>query len=95
MAAGNMDMEELGGLSVKEIGKMEAVLKELKVIDNSGLELYNLVLSYFTDAKHFLDKKDFVRAFEAVVISWAYCDAGLHLKAFHVAENLKKLFTTG
>lgn len=85
-----MEMEEL---SKKEIKKMEVALKEIKVIDNNGLELYNLILSYFTDAKHFLEKKDFIRAFEAAVICWAYCDAGLHLKVFSVSEKFKSYFT--
>lgn len=80
-------------LAEKEINKMENILKEMKVVDNRGLELYNLILSYFTDAKHFFDKKDFIRAFEAVVISWAYCDAGLHLKVFFIDGKFKKYFT--
>jgi hypothetical protein len=86
-------MEELKQLAEKEINKIETILKDLKVVDNSALELYNLILSYFTDAKHFFDKKDFIRAFEAAVICWAYCDAGLHLKVFQIDEKYKKMFT--
>ncbi len=86
-------MEELKELAEKEIKKIDTIMKSLKVIDNSALELYNLILAYFIDAKHFLEKKDFIRAFEAAVICWSYCDAGLHLKAFSVDEDLKKYFT--
>ncbi len=86
-------MEELKELAEREINKIDAVLKNLKVIDNSALELYNLILSYFGDAKHFLNKKDFIRAFEAAVICWTYCDAGLHLKVFFIDSKFKKYFT--
>jgi len=77
----------------KEIEKMEKVFKEIKIVNKDGLEIYNLALSYSNDSKHFLEKKDFLRAFEAVIISWAYIDAGLHLKLFEVPENLKSYFT--
>lgn len=84
---------ELEDLCKKEIEKMEKVFKEIKVVDKNGLELYNLALSYFTDSKYFLEKKDLIRAFEAIVISWAYIDAGLHLKLFDVPSELKIYFT--
>ncbi len=86
-------MEELKQMAEKEIGKVDNVLKNLKMVDNSATELYNLILAYFTDAKHFLNKKDFVRAFEAAVICWAYCDAGLHLKVFFIDKQFRKYFT--
>ncbi|MCS7094001.1 MAG: DUF357 domain-containing protein [Candidatus Aenigmarchaeota archaeon] len=84
---------ELEDLCKKEIEKMEKVFKEIKVVDKNGLELYNLALSYFTDSKYFSEKKDLIRAFEAIVISWAYIDAGLHLKLFDVPSELKIYFT--
>ena len=70
-----MSIEEL---VEKEIKKIEDVVKEVKLKDSKALEVYNLALSYFVDAKHFFDKKDFIRAFEAIVISWAYLDSCLH-----------------
>jgi len=85
-----MELEEL---TKKEIEKMEKVLKEVKVKDAKALEVYNLALSYFTDAKHFFKKKDFVRAFEAIVICWAYLDACLHFNFFEIPEEFKKHFT--
>jgi hypothetical protein len=85
-----MEIEEL---TKKEIEKMERILKEVKVKDIKALEVYNLALSYFTDAKHFLDKKDFVRAFEAIVICWAYLDACLHFGFLEIPEEFKEHFT--
>jgi len=80
-------------LTKKEIEKIEEIIKEVKLKDNVALEVYNLALSYFTDAKHFFEKEDFIRAFEAVVISWAYLDACLHFGFIEVSERFKKYFT--
>jgi hypothetical protein len=85
-----MELEEL---TKEEIEKMKKVLKEVKVKDAKALEVYNLALSYFIDAKHFFDKKDFVRAFEAIVICWAYLDACLHFNFLEIPEEFKKHFT--
>jgi len=85
--------EALKAAAEKEIARMEAVFKELKVVNADAMELYNLAVSYFSDSKHFLQKGDALRAFEAAAIAWAYCDAGLHLKAFEVPAALKKDFT--
>ncbi|MFZ8830025.1 MAG: DUF357 domain-containing protein [Candidatus Aenigmatarchaeota archaeon] len=85
-----MELEEL---CKSEIEKMESILKEVMVKDVRALEVYNLALSYFTDAKHFFDKKDFVRAFEAIVICWAYLDACLHFNFLEIPEEFKKHFT--
>jgi hypothetical protein len=84
---------DIGKLAEKEIVRMEAVFKELKVVNADAMELYNLAVSYFSDSKHFLSRGDAVRAFEAAVIAWAYCDAGLHLRAFEMPEALRKDFT--
>jgi len=86
-------IEELKRQAEKEIARMEAVFAELKVVNADAMELYNLAQSYFSDSKHFLSKGDALRAFEAAVIAWAYCDAGLHLRAFEVPETLRKDFT--
>jgi hypothetical protein len=50
--------------------------------------------NYFKDSKFFLDKQDYIRAFEAVVISWSYIDAGIKADFFEVPKNLKKYFTS-
>jgi hypothetical protein len=85
-----MDLEKL---CKSEIDKMESILKEVKLKDVRALEVYNLVISYFTDAKYFFDKKDFIRAFEAIVICWAYLDACLHFGFLEISEEFKKYFT--
>jgi len=85
-----MDLREL---VIKEMEKMEEALREIKLKDVKALEVYNLALSYFSDAKHFFEKGDFVRAFEAVIISWAYLDACLHFGFIEIPERFKEYFT--
>jgi hypothetical protein len=82
----------------KEISKMNTVMQSLKVVDGkekdaNAVEMKKLIDSYWIDAQHFLEKKQFLEAFEAAVICWAYVDSGLHLGIFHVGEELKKHFT--
>lgn len=77
----------------KEIERMEKVLEGLKVLRHEGKEIFELVNSYFTDAKHFYQNKKFLQSFEAAVICWTYVDSGLHLKLFSVNEEVKKFFT--
>jgi hypothetical protein len=85
-----MNMQEL---AEKEINKIGNAVNELRLVKEDGKELYDLVSSYFTDAKHFLKEKKFVPAFEAAVIVWAYIDAGLHLGVFELPKEYNKLFT--
>ncbi|MEM5815178.1 MAG: DUF357 domain-containing protein [Candidatus Aenigmatarchaeota archaeon] len=80
-------------LCKKEIEKMEKVIREVKIVNPNGLEIFNLSLSYLKDSKYFFEKKDFLRSFEAIIISWAYIDVGLHLKLFEISESLKIYFT--
>jgi len=84
---------EIKELAKKEIEKIEEIIKDVKLKDNIALEVYNLALSYFSDAKHFFEKEDFIRAFEAIVISWAYLDACLHFGFIEIPEKFKEYFT--
>lgn len=95
MEGANGTNNELKRIAEREIQRMEEAIKDVTIVDNKGLEIYNLSLSYLTDAKHFFKKQDFIRAFEAVVIAWAYIDAGLHFEVFKIPEKHKKLFTIG
>ena len=76
----------------KEIEEMKSVFDKLK-FSSKGKELYQLAKAYLEDAEYFLRKGDFFRALEAVSISWAYVDAGLHLRVFRLPEELMHTFT--
>jgi hypothetical protein len=37
------------------------------------------ISAYLSDSRHFLDKEDLIRAFEAVVWAWAWMEIGLEM----------------
>ncbi len=78
-------------LAMREIGRMEKVFSEIEILEDS--EVLLLAKSYFSDSKFFLEKEEYVNAFEAVVISWAYVDSLLHFGKVKVPDQLKDLFT--
>lgn len=78
----------------KEIKRMEEIFSNLKILDKKQAdEFYNFAQNYFEDSKYFFEKKKYIEAFEASIISWAYIDAGLKLGFFKVEDNLRKYFT--
>jgi len=79
----------------KEKKRMEEVMKslEIKKTSKEAKEFYAMAVNYYKDGIYFFDKKDYLRAFEAFIISWSYVDAGLKLNFFSVPLDQKKLFT--
>ncbi len=84
---------ELEGDAQKEIERIEKILESLEVIDNKADSLFEVLTSYYEDAKAFFIKKQYLQALESAFIVWAYVDAGLHLNVFKVSEDLKNMFT--
>ncbi|EFD93089.1 MAG: Protein of unknown function DUF357 [Candidatus Parvarchaeum acidophilus ARMAN-5] len=79
----------------KEIGMMKKVFNSISLIQENDLadEFFNMAFNYFKDSEFFFEKTDYIRAFEAVVISWSYVDAGLKAGFFSVSDDLKEYFT--
>jgi uncharacterized protein len=50
--------------------------------------------SYFSDAKHFREKGDYVNAFAAVNYAHAWLDAGARMKIFDVGKEAGRLFAS-
>lgn len=90
-----MNEKELLARIEKETKTMEEVFATLLVKDGEGLpkEFLAMAHNYFKDSKYFMGKKDPIRAFEAVVISWAYVDAGIKAGFFSVPDGLSHYFT--
>lgn len=85
-----MELEEE---ALKEIKRIDKIMKNLEVIDSKADGLVKVLSSYYEDSKSFFGKKRYLQALETAFIVWAYVDAGLHLKVFKVSDELKEMFT--
>lgn len=88
--------DELKERTEKEIMQMEKVFATIVMAvegDNTAQSFFNMAANYFNDSRFFFGKKDYIRAFEAVVISWSYVDAGIKAGFFSVAGDLREYFT--
>ena len=54
---------------------LEERVSKAKVVDKKAAEEIKNTKAYIHDSKHFLDKKDFVRAFEAVMYAYGIYEA--------------------
>jgi hypothetical protein len=89
--------DDLKERTEREISMMEKVFRALSVKDDENKlssEFFDMSSNYFNDSKFFMEKKDYIRAFEAVVISWAYIDAGIKIGLFEVPVDLREYFTS-
>jgi Uncharacterized protein conserved in archaea len=89
--------DDLKERTEREISMMEKVFRALSVKDDENKlssEFFDMSSNYFNDSKFFMEKKDYIRAFEAVVISWAYIDAGIKVGLFEVPIDLREYFTS-
>ena len=50
--------------------------------------------SYFSDAQHFREKKDYVRAYGAINYAHAWLDAGARMKVFSTGNDDSHLFAS-
>ncbi len=55
--------------------------------------IQDFVKNYFSDSDYFFEKKDYISAFEALIICWAYLDVGAKLKIIEIPKSLKDSFT--
>jgi len=88
--------EELNNEIEKHSIMMDKVFKNIKLLmkEKGFTEFYELALSYYKDSIHFRTKNMLVQSFEALIISWAYIDAGLKLDILELTDDsLKKYFT--
>ena len=83
--------------SEKELKRMKEVFSKLKVKSKSQSKkaggLLEFAKNYYNDGIYFSDKGQFIEAFEAFIISWAYVDIGLKLGLFEVPDEIKRFFT--
>ena len=76
----------------KYLGITEKALESVKTSSKGGGLVLDMAQRYFSDAKHYYMKKDFVTAFAAVNYAHGWLDAGARLGAIKVNKN-RELFT--
>ncbi len=65
----------------KWLAKLEKERKSLRIVSDSP-KLRGVIKNldaYISDTRHFLEKQDFVRAFEAVIYAWGILETCEHL----------------
>jgi len=88
-------MPNIKSYAEKEMKRMQAIMKSLKIINKSKLALhfFDFASNYFKDGMYFFKEKKFIESLEAFVIAWSYVDCGLKLKFFAVPKEQKGWFT--
>ncbi len=64
-------MEKLKEETLKMLEKIMPLVDKIEINDDKGREMLTNMKAYIADSKHFLNQKDFIKAFESVVWSWA------------------------
>ncbi len=81
----NQTQETLKKETEKWLAKLEKerplvnVASEDKALQKAAKAVLKNMDAYVKDARHFLDKQDFVRAFEAVIYAWGILETCEHL----------------
>ena len=76
--------EELKKETEKWLKRLEEATKEIKPTGKLDEKILNDLLknmrAYISDCYHFMEKSEWVRAFEAVIYAWGIYESCLHLK---------------
>ena len=62
--------------TAKWLKKADAEFKNTNPKGKKGTEFAKNIAAYLNDTKYFSEKKDYVRAFEAVIWAWAWIEIG-------------------
>ncbi|RLI96601.1 MAG: DUF357 domain-containing protein [Candidatus Aenigmatarchaeota archaeon] len=81
-----MTEEQLKKETKKWLEKIEKKLSGVRSHDEKGDYFLKNINAYVSDSKHFLEKGDLVRAFEAVIWAWAWLEIGLELDKLESPE---------
>ena len=58
----------------KWLEKIKEKRKRIVLKDESKTDLLKNIDAYISDTSHFLEKKDYIRAFEAVIWAWSWVE---------------------
>jgi hypothetical protein len=68
--------EQLQSETKKWLERIKQERPKAELADKSKSDFLENIDAYISDAEHFLSRKDFVRAFEAVIWSWSWLEIG-------------------
>ncbi|MDD5417766.1 MAG: DUF357 domain-containing protein [Candidatus Nanoarchaeia archaeon] len=77
----------------KELVRIKEPLNHVKAETKGAEDILNMAKCYYSDAEHFYKKEMYIECFEAVIIAWAYVDAGLRLNIMTVPKKYREVFT--
>lgn len=66
----------------KWLAKLEPLAATIQTVDERGENALTNMKAYISDSKHFLEKGDLVRSFEAMIWAWALFELGTDLGIF-------------
>jgi hypothetical protein len=69
---------------IKMLGKIEPLVDKIGVKDKKGEEMLENMKAYITDSKHFLNKKNYLKSFEAIVFAYGILETCEELGVFKV-----------
>ena len=68
--------------------KIEPLVKRIKVDDEKGQEMLTNMKAYIKDSKHFLEKGNLLKSYEAIVWAWAILEICEDLGVFKLDPKL-------
>ena len=79
--------KELENQVRKWLSKAENRYKTLRYRKKPDVDLLENINAYLLDTKYFMERKDWINAFEAVIWAWAWIEIGLELKILETEEK--------
>jgi hypothetical protein len=70
----------------KWLKKLDSIVNKIKISNEKGEMFTKNITAYFKDAKYFFDKNDLVRAFECLILAWAWIEIGKELEIIEISE---------
>ncbi len=80
-------LENYLGKTGKALGKLKVTAPEKSHTRKIAEDFLNMASSYFSDAKHFFEKGEYVDAFACVNYAHGWLDAGARLGLFDVGSD--------
>ncbi|MFZ3076988.1 MAG: DUF357 domain-containing protein [Candidatus Aenigmatarchaeota archaeon] len=74
--------EKLVKETEKWLGRLEQEMAGVKASGEAGKKHFTNMKAYVSDSRHFLAKKDFIRAFECAVWAWSIYELCAELGIF-------------